>query len=101
MNGSNPVRFATRVLTAVSMIAGVIPTVMDAFDVYTFTADQLNAYTLLVGTLVAAIAVMFGVSVPKRVTPMVNPRDDAGRPLTPGTIGSDDPDTLPPMNPGI
>lgn len=94
MNTPRPVRRASQWLGAIAAVAGLVPTVGTEFEWIAWTTGQVNAYTLAVGTLIAAAALVLGVQVEKVVTPTANPRDDAGRLLTPGPIGatSTDPD---------
>lgn len=63
------------------------------FDVLGWSADQVG----MVMVVVAAIGQMFVFLIQGQVTPTANPKDDAGNPLTPGIIGSDDPESLPPI----
>lgn len=78
-------------------VLGVVPTVGTEFGWIEWTAGQVSAYTLATGTFIGACALIMGVQVAKVVTPTARPRDDAGNPLTPGPIGSDDPTALPPI----
>lgn len=63
------------------------------FDVIVWTADQVG----MVMVVVAAVGQMFVFLIQGQVTPTNNPKDDAGNPLSPGAIGSDDADSLPPI----
>ena len=78
-----PVRLAARVLGAASMILGVVPTVGSEFFGFDWTTGQINAYTLAVGTSIAAGSVLFGVRVEREVTPVASPRLDSNTPLVP------------------
>ncbi len=82
-----PVVNAGRTLGAFSLVAGAIPIIGSAFGWFDWTTEQLEAYTVAVGVAISALALFFGVSVEKQVTPTNNPKDDAGNPLTPGPIG--------------
>jgi hypothetical protein len=86
---------ASRILGAVSMILGVVPMVGTAFGWLSWDADQANAYMVAYGTVITAIGLAFGIRIEKVVTPVASPRDDAGNPLTPGPIGSDNANELP------
>ncbi|MEA2001733.1 MAG: hypothetical protein U9N84_07610 [Actinomycetota bacterium] len=91
IGGSRPVVNAGRTLGAVAAIAGLVPILGGAFGWFTWTADQLEAYTVAVGGVVGALALFLGVNVEKQVTPTSDPKDDAGNSLTPGPIGGDQP----------
>ena len=91
MTGNRPVVNAGRTLGALSLVAGAIPIIGSAFGWFTWDTEQLEAYTVAVGVSISALALFFGVQVEKQVTPTNNPKDDAGNPLTPGPIGSDEP----------
>ena len=78
-----PVVNASRILGAASMVLGVVPMVGSAFGWVDWNVDQVSAYTLSVGTVIGAIALVFGIRVEKEVTPMTSPRDDALVPLVP------------------
>ena len=91
MGTTRPVVNAGRTLGAVAAIAGLLPILGSAFGWFTWTADQLEAYTVAVGGVVGALALFLGVNVEKQVTPTDNPKDDAGNSLTPGPIGGDQP----------
>ena len=95
MTTDRPVRMASRWLGAAAALAGIIPTIASEFQLWEWTAGQVNAYTLAVGTIIGAVSLVLGVQVEKVVTPTARPRDDAGNPLTPGPIGSVDPGELP------
>jgi len=82
-----PVVNASRTLGALSLLAGAIPILGASFNWFSWTIDQLEAYTVAVGIVISALALFLGVSVEKVVTPMNNPKDDAGNSLTPGPIG--------------
>ena len=88
---NRPVVNAGRALGALSLILGAIPIVGSAFNWFAWDVDQLEAYTAASATLIAALALFFGVQVEKQVTPTNAPKDDAGNVLTPGPIGSDEP----------
>jgi len=87
-----PVVTASRALGALAALAGLLPILGSAFGWFDWTTDQLEAYTVAVGGAVGAVALLLGVNVEKVVTPMNNPKDDAGNMLTPGTIGNDEAD---------
>lgn len=89
--GDRPVVTASRALGAIAAVAGLVPALASAFGWFSWSADQLEAYTVAVGGLVGAIALFLGVNVEKQVTPTANPKDDAGNSLTPGPIGDDQP----------
>ncbi len=97
IGGNRPVVTASRTLGALSLIAGVVPMLGSAFGWLEMTAEQLEAYTVAVGTVVAAVALFLGVNIEKQVTPTTNPKDDAGSPLTPGPVGSETASELPPI----
>jgi len=90
-----PVKYAARLLSAAVLLAGAFPIVARAFAWVDWDATQLEAYIIAVNALLGAIGIVLGVQVAKVVTPTANPRDDAGHPLTPGPVGSNDPDELP------
>ncbi len=83
---NRPVVTASRALGAVAAVAGLIPILGSAFGWFSWTADQLEAYTVAVGGIVGAVALFLGVNVEKQVTPTANPKDDAGNILTPGPV---------------
>ncbi len=63
------------------------------------TAQQMGGMLILVGAVFVALQVILGrktlkqaEAVEAQVTPINNPRDDAGNMLTPGTIGNDEAD---------
>jgi len=70
------------------------------------TAQQMGGLLILVGAVFVALQVILGrrtlkdaqaqheaaLAVEAQVTPINNPRDDAGNMLTPGTIGNDEAD---------
>ncbi len=67
------------------------------------TAQQMGGILIVVGALFVLLQVIFGRMglkdaqlVEAQVTPVNNPKDDAGNMLTPGTIGNDEAD-LPPI----
>ena len=78
------------------------------------TAQQMSGLLILVGAVFVGLQVIFGRMtladaqadaakaveeakvVESQVTPTANPRDDAGNVLSPGPMGSDDADELPP-----
>ncbi len=97
IGGNRPVVTASRTLGALSLVAGVVPMLGTAFGWLEMTTDQLEAYTVAVGTVVAAVALFLGVNIEKQVTPTANPKDDAGNSLTPGPIGSETAGDLPPI----
>lgn len=97
INREEPVRFAARVLAALAILAGAFPTVGSAFGYLEWNADQVAAYILAANAVIGALGLVLGVQVRKLVTSTANPRDDAGNVLTPGPIGSTDPDELPPI----
>ena len=83
MNNQRPVVSASRILGALSLVAGVVPIGGSAFLGWDWNPDQLEAYTAVVGTVISAIALALGVRVEKEVTPTINPKDDALVPLVP------------------
>ncbi len=97
ISAARPVVSAARTLGAVAAVAGLIPLLGSAFGWFEWTVEQLEAYTVAVGATVGAIALFLGVNVEKQVTPTANPKDDAGNVLTPGPIGSTDPDEMEPI----
>lgn len=97
ISDARPVAFTSRLLAALSLLIGAVPIAGSAFLGWEWTADQVEAYTIVAGAVIGALASLFGVQVEKRVTPTARPRDDALNPLTPGPIGSDNPDELPPI----
>lgn len=79
-----PVVSASRILGAISLLAGIFPIGATAFGwVDGWGAEQYNAYSAIVGAIVTAIALAFGIRVEKDVTPTSNPRDDSLVPLVP------------------
>lgn len=78
-----PVVNASRLLGALSLVLGVVPVAGSAFFGWEWSADQVEAYTVVVGTFISAIALAFGVRVEREVTPTSNPRDDGLAPLVP------------------
>ncbi len=94
ISSNRPVVSAARTLGAVAAVAGLIPMLGSAFGWFQWDVDQLRAYGVAVGGLVGAIALFLGVNVEKQVTPTANPKDDAGNVLTPGPIGSTDPNEI-------
>jgi uncharacterized membrane protein YkgB len=63
------------------------------FDLIDWTADQVG----MVMVLIAAVGTMFSFLLQGIVTPTYNPKDDSGNPLTPGPIGSEESEDLPPV----
>lgn len=70
------------------------------------TAQQMGGLLLLVAAIFVGLQVIYGRKtlaearvVEAQVTPTNNPRDDDGNTLSPGIIGSDDPETLPVSDP--
>lgn len=79
------------------------------------SAQQLGGILLVIGAVFVSLQVILGRkglvaaqadavksieearAVEALVTPVGDPKDDAGNPLTPGVIGSHDKDTLPPI----
>ena len=66
------------------------------------TAQQMGGILLLVGAVFVGLQVIYGRKtleeaevVESLVTPTNNPKDDSGNALSPGVLGSDDPETLP------
>lgn len=94
---AEPVALASRIVAALAALSGAFPVVASAFGWVDWSVDQLEAYSVAEGAILGAMAVILGVQVRDRVTAMFRPRDDAGNPLTPGPIGSDDPEELPPI----
>ena len=92
MSLDQPVKYAARILAALTLLAGAWPGVADAFGWVTWTTEQLTAYIIGVNAVLGAAGLVFGVQVAKVVTPTNNPKDDAGNMLTPGTIGTDEAD---------
>lgn len=90
-----PVRLTARVLAALTGLAGAFPIVASAFGWVEWTTDQLTAYIVAANAVLGSAGLVLGVQVEKVVTPTANPRDDAGNSLTPGPIGSEDPEELP------
>jgi len=97
MTGNQPVRLAARILAAAVTIAGAFPLVGTAFGWIDWNVEQSNAYFIAANAILGSAGLVLGIQVAKVVTPTANPRDDAGNPLTPGPLGSDDPDSLPPI----
>lgn len=62
------------------------------FGVLTWTPEQTAGVLIFF----AALGGVFAFIVRGKVTSSANPKDDAGNPLTPGTIGNDEAD-LPPI----
>ena len=83
MNQQRPAVSASRILGALSLLAGVVPIGGSAFLGWDWSPDQLEAYTAIVGTAISAVALAFGIRVEKEVTPVANPRDDGLVPLVP------------------
>lgn len=67
-------------LTAV--IDALIPA-LQLFGVIDWTPDQIAAVMLVVTTTGSAVSTVFG---QRQVTPLTDPRDDAGNILTPGNL---------------
>ncbi len=70
------------------------------------TAQQMGGILLLVGAIFVGLQVIYGRKtleeaeiVESLVTPTNNPKDDSGNILSPGVLGSDDPETLPVPDP--
>jgi len=80
---NRPVVNAGRILGALSAVAGAVPILGSAFGWFTWNVEQLEAYTIAVGTVVGALALAFGVRVEKEVTPVGDPRDNDLVPLVP------------------
>ncbi|MDX1408214.1 MAG: hypothetical protein R3330_08775 [Saprospiraceae bacterium] len=88
---------ASRILSALVLLAGAFPIVASGAGLVEWNADQLEAYIIGVNAVLGAAGIILGVQVAKVVTPTANPRDDAGNPLTPGPIGSENAEGLPPI----
>ena len=95
---NQPVKLTARILAAVTLLAGAFPVVGEAFLNLDWTTAQLGGYILGANAIIGSAGLVAGVQVAKVVTPTANPRDDAGNPLTPGPIASDDPEALSPPN---
>lgn len=61
------------------------------FDFIDWTGDQVGQVMILI----AAVGTSFIFIMQGQVTPMYNPKDNQGNPLTPGPIGSVEPSELP------
>jgi hypothetical protein len=88
---------AASILSAILLLAGSAPALLLAFGAIDWTAEQVAQYGVFLGVVAVALSQAMGVKVEAKVTPVANPRDDAGNVLTPGPIGSDDPEELPPI----
>lgn len=73
----------SRLLGAASMVLGLVPMIGRAFFGLEWTPEQVEIYSVAVGTVVAAVALLFGVQVEKVVTPVAAPRNDDLVPLVP------------------
>jgi hypothetical protein len=80
-----PVAHAARWVAGIAAILGGLPTVLLSFDVITWTAEQVGAYGTFLGIVVGAVAMILGVNVESKVTPVESPRDADGIPLVPIT----------------
>ena len=79
-----PVVFWGLITTLAESVIGMLL----IFGALSWTAEQTGAIMLAV----AAFGGVFTFVIQGLVTPTNNPKDDAGNPLTPGSIGSDDAD---------
>lgn len=87
-----PVINASRILGALSMLAGLFPVGAAAFGwVDGWEAEQYGAYAAISGGVITAVALALGVQVEKQVTPVDSPRDNALRPLEPWNPTTDAP----------
>ncbi len=86
---NRPVVFWTLITGVAESIIGLLL----IFETVTWTGAETGAVMLVL----AAIGAMFTFITQGLVTPTANPRDDAGNPLTPGPISSDNADDLPPI----
>ncbi len=84
-----PVIFWGSITTLVTAVIGLL-VIFGAID---WTAEQVAQ----VMVVLAAIGQMFVFLIQGQVTPTQNPKDDAGNPLTPGPIASENPGDLPPI----
>ena len=85
MSQARPVVNASRIIGAVAILLGLVPTSLMLFGVE-WNADQLIGYSAVSGGVVTAAALLFGVRVEKVVTPVESPRDDDGVPFVPIAI---------------
>lgn len=83
MKQSRPVVRAAEMMGALILLANGVPALLTAFEVIDWTADQLGAYVAFLNLFLAAASRFLGVKVEGYVTPVVNPRNDAGMQLVP------------------
>ncbi len=78
-----PVQNASRLVGAFVLIANGIPPFARAFGYLEWTPFQIDAYTVFIGVLAAAAALVMGQHVSGLVTPVADPMDNQGNPLVP------------------
>lgn len=83
-----PVLFWSNLTTVVESVIGAVL----ILGLVMWTPEQVGSIMLAV----AALGGFLSKFVQGKVTPTHRPRDDAGNPLTPGPIGSEDSEALPP-----
>lgn len=78
---------------SLTTLAEAVIALLLIFGAVSWTAAEVGAVLIVL----AAVGGLFTFMVQGLVTPMQNPRDDGGNPLTPGPIDSVEADELPPI----
>lgn len=81
MSRPRPVMVAARIVGGVVAIANAIPPLLIEFNVIDWTVAQLGQYVIFLNVVVGAASLMLGTRVESRVTPVADPRDNAGNVL--------------------
>ena len=89
---NEPVRLASRLISAASLLTPLVIQGLIQFDLITPTVTQLQWLNVFTGAIIATLAFVFGVQIRKIVTPLANPSDGSS-PLVPAAAdGYEDPD---------